>query len=176
VSRPSRELEVSFRAPEPADAADIAEAQRIMAKENFTFAFGYAPGDDFSKWVALMAAHRLGQNVSPGRVAASFELAIVEQRIAGRLSVRYALNDFLLQQGGHIGYAVLPPFRGRGIGKRMLQRGLQITASLGIQRVLVTCDEDNAASRRIIESAGGVYESSHVGPDVRVPIRRYWFG
>ena len=169
-------LEVTFRAPEPSDEADVLEAQRIMAREDFTFAFNYSPGDDFSKWTELMAARRLGKNLRPGGVAASFELAMVGMRVAGRLSVRHVLNDFLLQQGGHIGYGVLPEFRGGGIGKRMLQRGFEITAALGIKRVLVTCDENNAASRRIIESAGGVYESSYVGVDVKVPIRRYWFG
>jgi predicted acetyltransferase len=169
-------LEVTFRQPEPNDEAGVAEAQQIMASENFPFAFGYAPGDDFSKWVELMAERRAGKNVSPGWVAATFELAVVGTGIAGRLSVRHALNDFLLQQGGHIGYCVLPAFRGRGIGKRMLQRGLQLTAALGIERVLVTCDEGNAASRRIIEGAGGIYESSHAGAGVQAPIRRYWFG
>jgi predicted acetyltransferase len=133
-------LEVTFRQPELHDEAEVAEAQRIMAMENYTFAFGYAPGDDFSSWLELMQARRAGKSVAPGWVPATFELAIVEMRIAGRLSVRHALNDFLLQQGGHIGYAVLPAFRGRGIGKRMLQRGLQLTRALGIERALVTCD------------------------------------
>lgn len=168
-------LEVSFRAPAPGDETDLAEAQRIMAGENFIFAFGYVPGDDFSKWLELTASRRSGKNVAPGWVPSTFELAIVENQIAGRLSVRHALNDFLLNQGGHIGYGVLPTFRGRGVGKRLLQRGLEVAAALGIQQVLVTCDDDNAASRRIIEGAGGVYESSYVSADLEVPIRRYWF-
>jgi predicted acetyltransferase len=167
-------LDLSFRAPEPRDETDVAEAHRIMAREGF--AFGYAPGEDFSKWLELIASRQLGRSVAPGWVAATFELAIVETRVAGRLSVRHGLNDFLLNQGGHIGYVVLPAFQGRGIGKRMLRRGLEITAALGVERVLVTCDEDNAASRRIIEGAGGAYESSYGGGDVKVPIRRYWFG
>jgi predicted acetyltransferase len=147
-----------------------------MASEGFIFAFGYAPNDDFSRWLELVASRRLGKGVEPGWVPASFELVIVGNRIAGRLSVRHALNDFLLNQGGHIGYCVLPAFRGRGVGKRTLQRGLEIASAHGIQRVLVTCDADNAASRRIIEAAGGVYESSYVGAGLEVPIRRYWFG
>lgn len=169
-------LEVTFRAPEPSDEAEVAEAQRIMALEGFQFAFDYAPGDDFTKWVELVAARGLGRDVPENRVPAFFELALVGTRVAGRLSVRHALNDFLLQRGGHIGYGVLPAFRRLGIGKRMLQRGLQLTAALGIERVLVTCDENNVASRRIIEKAGGVFESSHAGSDVEQPIRRYWFG
>jgi len=53
---------------------------------------------------------------------------------------------------------------------------LETTAARGIGRALVSCDEVNSASRRIIETAGGVYESSQVGPDAKVPIRRHWFG
>jgi predicted acetyltransferase len=171
-------LEVTFRPPEPRDEAEVAEAQRIMAQETFIFAFGFddASADGYAKWLERVAAHRSGKGVPPGWVPATFELAIVEQQVVGRLSVRHALNDFLLQQGGHIGYGVLPAFRRRGIGTRMLQRGLQITAALGIERVLVTCNEDNVASRRIIEGAGGVYESSHIGAGVETPTRRYWFG
>ena len=40
--------------------------------------------------------------------------------------------------------------------------------ALGLDRVLVTCDEDNDGSRRTIERNGGVYEDSRKGK------RRYW--
>jgi predicted acetyltransferase len=169
-------LEVAFRAPEPGDEAEVLEAQRIMAAEGFTFAFDCAPGEKFSKWLESVADARAGTHVAPGWVPASFELAVVGGRVAGRLSVRHVLNDFLLRQGGHVGYCVLPQFRGQGIGKRLLHRGLEIALAQGIARVLVTCDEDNVASRRIIEGAGGVYESTYAGSGQRAPIRRYWFG
>ena len=45
---------------------------------------------------------------------------------------------------------------------------LPLCADLGIDPVLVTCDEDNLPSRRVIESNGGVYEDSREGK------RRYW--
>jgi len=167
--------DLTFRAPELGDEAAIAEAQRTMASEGHTFAFGYTPGDDFARWVEIVNGRRVGRHLSPGWPAATFELALVETELAGRLSVRHGLNDFLLEQGGHIGYQVLPRFRRRGIGRQMLQRGLGLARAVGVERVMVTCDEHNAASRRIIESAGGLYESSYSGADGAVPIRRYWF-
>ena len=66
-------------------------------------------------------------------------------------------------------------FRGHGLGFASLRRGLEITSNLGINPTLVTCDDDNPVSRHIIEKAGGRYESNYTGPDVVVPVRRYWF-
>ena len=40
---------------------------------------------------------------------------------------------------------------------------LPVAAELGIARVLVTCDVDNVASRRVIERNGGVYEDTRQG-------------
>jgi predicted acetyltransferase len=45
---------------------------------------------------------------------------------------------------------------------------VDLAPSLGVDRVLVTCDEDNLASARTIERGGGVYEDTRNGK------RRYW--
>jgi predicted acetyltransferase len=169
-------LDVKFRLPQLSDEAAIVEAQRIMDPEGFDFALGYTLGDDFEQWLKRVEDHRLGRNLADGIVPDTFEVALVEGRIAGRLSVRHELNEFLWLKGGHIGYGVLPAFRGRGVGKRLLQRGLHVTTALGIKSALVTCDADNFASRRIIESAGGVYESDYLQPGVPIATRRYWIG
>jgi len=167
--------QIRFRPLQLGDAEGLDFAQRIMAREQYAFAFHYQPGQDFVAYLQLLEDWRLGRNPRPGSVASSYEVGVLDDRIAVRLSVRHALNDFLFQQGGHIGYAVLPEFRGLGFGFAALRRGLQMTSSLGIERTLVTCDEDNPVSRHIIEKTGGRYESSYVGPDVVVPVRRYWF-
>ena len=49
-----------------------------------------------------------------------------------------------------------------------------VHAEWSIDRVLITCDDDNPGSRLIIERNGGVLEDVVPQPDRNVPKRRYW--
>ena len=86
----------------------------------------------------------------------------------GYLALRHRLNDWLLEEGGHIGYGVRPSRRREAHATRALALALEEAAALGLDRVLVTADEDNVGSWRVIEAVGGVQE------DVRKGKRRYW--
>ena len=44
----------------------------------------------------------------------------------------------------------------------------------GVDRVLLTCDDDNVGSIRTIERNGGVLENVVSGPYLAKPKRRYW--
>ena len=61
-----------------------------------------------------------------------------------------------------------PSRRREGHASAALTLALVEARALGLDQVLVTCDEDNPGSRRTIESCGGVYEDSRQGR------RRYW--
>lgn len=91
-----------------------------------------------------------------------------DEEFVGYLALRHALTPWLLEEGGHIGYAVRPSRRREGHATRALALSLEHAAGLGIDRALVTCDEDNEGSRATIERCGGVYEDSRNGK------RRYW--
>ena len=103
-----------------------------------------------------------------GRVHSDYWWMVEDGEFVGYVAVRHALTDFLLEQGGHIGYAVRPSRRGRGHATRALALALDRARELGLDRVLLTCDEDNVASRRTIERGGGVHEDTRHGK------RRYW--
>ncbi|WP_239456332.1 GNAT family N-acetyltransferase [Nocardioides solisilvae] len=146
--------------------------------------FGDGPTDGSGAWMlpelrpdrasfdALLAATAAEADTAvpppQGKVHSDYWWVTEGSAVVGFLAVRHALNDFLLRQGGHIGYSIAPSYRRRGHATRALALGVARARELGIARVLVTCSEDNVASARTIERNGGVFE------DVREGKRRYW--
>ena len=90
------------------------------------------------------------------------------EEYVGRISLRHGLTPSLLDWGGHIGYDVRRSRRREGHATRMLGAVLPEAAGRGIDPVLLTCDAENLASRRVIEANGGVLE------DQRGHKLRYW--
>jgi predicted acetyltransferase len=86
----------------------------------------------------------------------------------GRLSIRHRLNRSLRFKGGHIGYDVRPSVRRRGYATLMLRLSLPVAHRLGIDPALITCDDTNVGSRRVIEANGGRLASASDG------ILRFW--
>ncbi len=141
------------------DEAAAVAAHNALLADNFTFLFGHDAFESWDDYVESLDRQARGADIEPGRVPASLLVATVDDKIVGRSSIRYALNDYLAVIGGHIGYAVLPEFRGHGFATEMLRQSLVIARSRGVDRVLVTCDDDNYASARVIEKCGGILES-----------------
>lgn len=102
----------------------------------------------------------LRTNPPPGWVPASELWLISGGEYIGRASIRHQLNDSLRQYGGHIGYEIRPSRRGQGYGRLICRLALEHARALGLDRVLITCDETNIASRRIIEANGGRFEQA----------------
>lgn len=93
----------------------------------------------------------------------------------GRASIRHRLDKFLMVEGGHIGYAVVPEFRRRGFATEILRQAMEfLYERTGTTRVLVTCDDDNLGSIRTIEKNRGVLENVICAPERDTPLRRYW--
>ncbi|GAA1164248.1 GNAT family N-acetyltransferase [Ornithinimicrobium humiphilum] len=128
-------------------------------------------------WSEILAQVRReaeGTDLPEGRVPADFLVAEVDGEIVGRVSIRHRLTPFLLAEGGHVGYAVAPAHRRRGHATEMLRQSVARLAALGVDRVLVTCDDDNLASARTIEANGGVLEDVVPTGPGRPAKRRYW--
>jgi predicted acetyltransferase len=157
----------------PDDEAAVLDAHRALLADNFTFALNYHDGDAWPDYVKRLSEIRQGRSLSVGMVPSTLLLAVVDKAIVGRASIRHELNDELLRVAGHIGYSVLPEYRRRGYATEILRQSLVIIRSLGVEEVLVTCDDGNVGSAKTIEACGGVLENLVDNPPGPAK-RRYW--
>ncbi|KNY05346.1 GNAT family N-acetyltransferase [Microbacterium sp. GCS4] len=98
-----------------------------------------------------------------------------EGEVVGFVSFRHELNDWLREVGGHIGYSVRASRRRQGVASAGLALALDRAREIGLDRVMVTCDDDNIASYRTIERAGGVLQDVSDQSERGYPmVRRYW--
>ncbi len=115
----------------------------------------------------------LNRRQRPGFVPCTFLWMVEDGTYLGSLAIRHDLNDFLRREGGHIGYCVRPSARRRGHASEALRQSLAVCRTLGLDRVLVTCNDDNIGSATVIETNGGVLEDTVTAGDGRL-VRRYW--
>jgi len=118
-----------------------------------------------------------GLNLKPGWVPATTFWLVDDRKFIGTISIRHELTPFLRSFGGHIGYGIRYSECNKGYGTMLLGMVLGYCRDvLKLQRVLVTCDDDNPASARVIEKNGGVLEDKVVNKISRgiVLTRRYW--
>jgi len=124
---------------------------------------GSAGLDRFSSieiWFEELKKRSCEDTVPKGLVPSSTYLGVREKDnyIVGMIDIRHYLNEYLTQVGGHIGYGVRKTERNKGYAKQMLKLALEKCKELKIKKVLITCDEDNIASEKIILSANAKLE------------------
>lgn len=88
---------------------------------------------------------------------------IVNDKPVGIGKLRHYLNDNLKIVGGHIGYSIRPSERKNGYGNLILKEILKEAQKMNINEVLLTCDDINIPSRKVIEKNNGVLESMENG-------------
>ena len=124
---------------------------------------GSAGLDRFSSieiWFEELKKRSCEDTVPKGLVPSSTYLGVREKDnyIVGMIDIRHYLNEYLTQVGGHIGYGVRKTERNKGYAKQMLKLALEKCKELKIKKVLITCNEDNIASEKVILSANAKLE------------------
>ena len=111
-------------------------------------------------WLEELKKRSCEDTVPKGLVPSSTYLGVREKDnyIVGMIDIRHYLNEYLTQVGGNIGYSVRKTERNKGYAKQMLKLALEKCKELKIKKVLITCDEDNIASEKVILSANAKLE------------------
>lgn len=71
----------------------------------------------------------------------------------GKIDIRIGYNENLYY-GGHIGYGIDKTYRGNSYASKACKIIMKIAIAHGMDRLIITCNPDNIASRRTCEKAG----------------------
>ncbi len=166
---------MDFVFPSESSRADVLSFYREF-EESGGSCIGYGDGayKEYNMWLTGMQNRKTGKNLPQGYVRENFYLCYEKGKMVGVYSFKFELTEYLLNYGGHIGYAVRPSERKKGYATVILEKGLQIAKESGFQKVLLVCDADNAASEKVILKNGGVLENTLFAPEENVLVKRYW--
>lgn len=99
---------------------------------------------------------------------------VKENKYIGTFNIRHRLNWHLEKWGGHMNFIIRPSMRGKGFGKKILQKGMPLICYLGIERALITVDPKNESANRIVQFCGGQLEDETSETDKFPARNRYW--
>lgn len=132
--------------------------------------------ENIADWIQQVEAFSSAKTCPLGYVPQTQFIYLRENdnKVIGVIQIRHYLNEFLEKYGGHIGYSVCHSERNKGYATAMLKNLLPICKELGLEKILITCLEENESSKRVIQHNGGVYESTAYEPKANVYLERYW--
>lgn len=133
--------------------------------------------DDFGGYLIKLEEQDKGIKLKEGFVpCATYWLIDNEKSVLGVIRIRKKLSSEILRDIiGNIGYDISPLKRDKGYGKIILKLGIEKAKKLNITPILVTCDVNNVASKKVIEENGGIFENEVNDRWKKSKIRRYWF-
>jgi len=98
-----------------------------------------------------------------------------DNKLVGMINLRWNLNEWMLENGGHIGYGIRPTERRKGYNKISLYLCLLKAKEIGLDKVLLTASDNNLVSVKTIKSLGGVLENKIFNyNDKNILMGRYW--
>ncbi len=124
-----------------------------------------------------IADYESGANLPSHYVKATYLWLIDNDEFIGEVSIRHTLTDDLLRFGGNIGYGIRCSYHNKGFGTKILELALNYAKTkLNLKKVLVTCNDINVASSRVIEKNGGKLQDKvkNIIDGIEILTRRYW--
>jgi predicted acetyltransferase len=131
------------------------------------------PRRDFEAYLSWLRCRCRAAQAGPGVPAMSvYWLADRRGRVLGSARLRHWLTERTYRVAGHVGYDIRPSMRRKGLGRLQLDLVCREARRRGMVRLLLTTDEANLPSRKLIEACGGLQDRSLIRKGRRH--LRYW--
>lgn len=135
---------------------------------------GSIKASSYEDWLNDLELKKDKKNL-PGTYSPQINYLMLEDNyLIGVITIRWELVPILLYYGGNIGYMIRPSKRKHGYGKKMLNLLLEEKVRGKLDKVLVTCRKDNEASKKLIESSGGIFDNEVYVKEEGCIYLRYW--
>jgi len=106
----------------------------------------------------LILAERVPADSSPWSVPAyTLKMQLASGEYVGRIRLRVGWNENVIRYAGHIGYVVEAAHRGRRYAERACRMIVPLAKQHKMTALWMTCQPDNASSRRTLERLGAEY-------------------
>jgi predicted acetyltransferase len=110
------------------------------------------------------------QNLIMDSENTSTYLCIQDDVVLGAIRCRHHSNRYIENVIGHVGYETKPSARGKGVAKFMLS---WLQKNVLTDNIIITCEVDNIASQKVIESCGAKYINQIYSPEKNNDVKRF---
>ena len=142
LAEPNKKYQKSFR--------NYALSYRKINDEHYFNKYKKAL-ENFQDYLEYLHKYSKGNDMPQGEVITSTFWLIDKKEVVGVVRIRHQE----VECAGHIGYDISPDCRNRGYGFKILKLALEKSIKIGIIEVILTCNIDNIASKKIIEKNNG---------------------
>ena len=129
---------------------------------------------DFDEFLNKLENDKHQERIKPEYSPQTTFGVFIDNKLIGGFNLRHLLKGNLINHGGHIGYLIRPSERGKGYGTELLKMALTEAKKLGIEKVLVTCRNENTVSEKVILNNNGIYENDYYEEVAGKTFKRYW--
>ena len=145
------------------DIEEEYKAIQIMPKDDngFENEFYNVSKEDFkNKVIPRLLRNSEGLDLPEGYVPQTYYFLWDDDKIVGLFKLRHCLNDFLKNGPGHIGYGILPEYRGKGYATAGLKLAIEEASKIVPEDELYfSVHKDNPASLKVQQNCGAYIAS-----------------
>lgn len=131
---------------------------KIMPKDEngFVNEFYGASKEEFTEVIVpTLIRNSEGLDLPEGYVPQTYFFLWNDDKVVGLFKIRHYLNDFLRNGPGHIGYGLLPEYRGKGYATEGLKLAIDEASKIVPEEELYfSVHKDNIASLRVLQKCG----------------------
>lgn len=170
--------ELYLKIPTAEDKQAVMEARKefLNVEDRIPGAGSLEKNEVYEEWLEKVLLDLSEETVPAGRVPSTQYLTMrkSDNKLVGFVQLRHHINhDYLAKYGGHIGDSIRPTERNKGYATKQICMACDEAKKLGVEKVLITCKDWNAASERTIIKSGGVFDGE-VTSDEGVTFKRFW--